>query len=71
MFLAIFDNQHSKDDVTDVIVTSLWILLLLPLRDFVSENCYATLGGNWRTNKEETEAHAPPSLYNNKIPQPK
>ena len=37
LFSAIFDTQQSKDDVIDVIVTSFWILLLLPLRDFVPE----------------------------------
>ena len=30
-------------------------LTSLPLRDFVSENCHAEFGGNWTTNKGETE----------------
>ena len=34
-------------------MTSLWIWLLLPLRDFVSENCHVKFGGNWTTNKGE------------------
>ena len=29
--------------------------LLLALRDFISENWHATFGGNWTTNKGETE----------------
>ena len=36
LYLSIFDTQQSKDDV---IVTSWWIWRLLPLRDFVPENC--------------------------------
>ena len=28
-------------------------LTFLPLRDFVSENCDATFGDNWTTNKEK------------------
>ena len=35
LFSAVFDTQQSKDDVIGIIVTSLWICLLLPLRDFV------------------------------------
>ena len=35
LFSAVFDTQQSKDDVIGIIVTSLWIRLLLPLRDFV------------------------------------
>ena len=34
------------------------ILLLLPSRDFISENCHAKFAGNWTTNKEETEGEA-------------
>ena len=30
LFSAIFDNQQSKDDVKDVIVTSLWIDFYCP-----------------------------------------
>ena len=37
LFSAICDTQQSEDEVIDVIVTSLWIWLLLPLRDFVSQ----------------------------------
>ena len=40
LFSAILYTQQSKDDVIDVIVTSLWIWLLLFLRDFISENCH-------------------------------
>ena len=35
LFSAIFDTQHRKDDVIYVIVTSLSILPILLLRDFV------------------------------------
>ena len=35
LFSAVFDTQQSKDDIIGVIVTSLWILFLLPFRDFV------------------------------------
>ena len=35
LFSAVFYTYQSKDDVIGVIVTSLWNLLLLPLRDFV------------------------------------
>ena len=37
-------------------------LTLTAWRDFVSENCHAKFGGNWTTNKGETEG-APPSVY--------
>ena len=71
MFPTIFNFSQSKYDVIDVIVTSLWIKILLPL-NFVSENSHAKFGCNWTTNKEETEvgggAQCP---YINKIPQPK
>ena len=49
-----FDTQQSK---YDIIMTSLWIYLLLLLRDFILENCHAELGGNWTTNKGETGEH--------------
>ena len=52
LFSAIFDTQQSKDDVIDVIVTSFWILLVLPLRDFVPEYYHAKFGSNWTTNLE-------------------
>ena len=38
-------------------MTSLWIRLLLPLIDFLSENCHTMFGCiklNWITNKGET-----------------
>ena len=38
------------------------------LRDFTLENRHTNFGGNWKTNKEETEG-LPPSLYITKIPQ--
>ena len=52
LFSAVFGTQQRKDDV---IVTSLWILLLLFLIDFVPQYYHATFGFNWRTNKGETE----------------
>ena len=54
-------------------MTSLWIRLLLLLSDFVPENCRAKFGGNWTTNKGETEgrvaqcAPLPTSLYSEVI----
>ena len=33
-------------------------LTFLPLRDFVPENSHAKFGGNWTTNKGETEGGA-------------
>ena len=74
LFSANFDTQQSKDDVIGVIVTSFWILLLLFLRDFVPYYYHAKFGGDWTTNKRETEGAQcalPPSLYGSKIPQPK
>ena len=43
---------------------------LLPLRDFVSEFCHAKFGGNWTTNKGETEGAqcAPPAYIITKYP---
>ena len=35
LFSEVFDTQQSKDNVKGVIVASLWICLLLSLRDFV------------------------------------
>ena len=68
LFSAIFDTHQSKDDVIDVIMTSFWILLLLPLRDFVPEYYHATFGGNWTTNKGETDGAQ--YMYGSKIPRP-
>ena len=34
---------------------SLWIWLLLPLIDLISEKCHTKFGGNWTTSKRETE----------------
>ena len=56
LFSSIFDTQkHSKDDVISVIVTSFWIFVLLPLRDFVPQYYHAKFGGSWTTSKGETE----------------
>ena len=55
LFSAVFDTQQSKDDVINVIVTSLWIWLLLLSRDFISEDCCAKFDGNWSTYKGEAE----------------
>ena len=66
LFSAIFDTQQSKDDV-------IMDLCLLHLRDFVPYYHHAKFGGNWTTNKGETEGtqSPPPQAYiNNKIPQP-
>ena len=34
---------------------TLWIWLLLPLIDLMSDNCNTKFGGNWTTNKGDTE----------------
>ena len=52
---------HS-DDVSNFLMT---------LRDFVIEYYHAKIGGNWTTNKGQTEGgQCAPSLYFTKIPQP-
>ena len=42
-------------------------LLLLPLRDFVTEKCHTRSGGNWIKNEGETEGGTmcppPPQTY--------
>ena len=71
IFSAIFDTEQSKDDVIDVMVTSLTILLLLILRDVVLEYQHAVFSGNWTKIKEKRKGEqSAPSLYINKIPQP-
>ena len=74
-FSAIFYAQQRKDDF---IVTSFWIWLLLPLRDFV---IYSTImpslvviGKQIMEKQTEGGTTCPPpphpSLYGTKIPQP-
>ena len=51
-------------------MTSLWNSLLLPLRDFISEDCHAKFGGKWATYKGETEGGGAAYIIT-KVPLPK
>ena len=55
LFSAVCDTQQSKDDVIDVVVTSLSILHSLFLKYLISQKCFMVIGGNWTTNDGETE----------------